>query len=162
EPAVTFWGAAHTVTGSMHLVAANGRRLLLDCGLFQGRRAEARERNARFPFDARAIDAVVLSHAHVDHCGNLPALVRQGFAGPILGSAMVALAVRAGGREHTLTFTGDFGRPGVPILRDPESVPPADLLISESTYGGQTHPPVAESTARLGEVLRRTTERGGK
>src|SRR5262245_56257520 len=80
---VTFWGAARTVTGSMHLVEAAGRRLLLDCGLFQGPRAEARRRNTEFPFRPRDLDAVVLSHAHIDHCGNLPNLVRQGFGGPI-------------------------------------------------------------------------------
>src|SRR3989454_12846721 len=80
---VTFWGAARTVTGSMHLVEAAGRTLLLDCGLFQGRRSEARQRNTDFPFKPADIDAVVLSHAHIDHCGNLPNLVRRGFAGPI-------------------------------------------------------------------------------
>src|SRR5271167_705660 len=83
EPMVTFWGATRTVTGSMHQVDAAGQSLLLDCGLFQGRRAESRERNLTFPFRPRDIDAVILSHAHVDHCGNLPNLVRQGFAGPI-------------------------------------------------------------------------------
>jgi metallo-beta-lactamase family protein len=82
-PRVTFHGAARTVTGSMHLIEANGYKVLLDCGLFQGRRAETRERNSRFPFDPRTINAVILSHAHIDHCGNLPNLVRQGFAGPI-------------------------------------------------------------------------------
>src|SRR5262245_58777676 len=82
-PRVTFWGAARTVTGSMHLVEANDWKLLLDCGLFQGPRAEARRRNRDFPFPAADIDAVVLSHAHIDHCGNLPNLVRQGFDGPI-------------------------------------------------------------------------------
>src|SRR5213082_909299 len=83
EPTVTFWGAAQTVTGSMHQVDACGRTLLLDCGLFQGRRAESHHRNKVFPFRPRDIDAVVLSHAHIDHCGNLPNLVRQGFGGPI-------------------------------------------------------------------------------
>src|SRR5437762_4887709 len=83
EPTVTFWGAARTVTGSMHRLDAAGRSLLLDCGLFQGRRAEARLRNSEFPFPPKEIDAVVLSHAHVDHCGNLPHLVKQGFTGPI-------------------------------------------------------------------------------
>src|SRR5438552_7781783 len=82
-PTVTFWGAARTVTGSMHLVEANGKRLLLDCGLFQGKRSEARTRNTSFPFEPSTIDAVILSHAHIDHCGNLPNLVRQGFTGPI-------------------------------------------------------------------------------
>jgi metallo-beta-lactamase family protein len=241
-PAVTFCGAAGTVTGSMHLLQTQGRRFLLDCGLFQGRRAEARRRNSTFPFEPSDIDAVVLSHAHIDHCGNLPNLVRQGFRGPIyctpasrdllavmladsariqeedaaylnrhrergeppveplystpdvrrtlrqaqpvrydspydlghgvelllvdaghvLGSAMVALKVRADGREHTLTFTGDLGRRGLPILRDPAPVPPAGLLISESTYGGRTHPPAEELPERLLDVVQRTVGRGGK
>lgn len=78
-----FLGAAQTVTGSMHLVSANGSTILLDCGLFQGRRAEAYERNRSFPFDPSKIDAVVLSHAHIDHAGNLPNLVKSGFQGPI-------------------------------------------------------------------------------
>lgn len=80
---IEFQGAARTVTGSMHLLHINNRRILLDCGLFQGRRSEASERNRTFPFDPRSIDAVVLSHAHIDHSGNLPGLVRHGFNGPI-------------------------------------------------------------------------------
>ena len=242
EPTVTFWGAARTVTGSMHMVEARGQTLLLDCGLFQGRRAESRRRNREFPFRPKDIDAVLLSHAHIDHCGNLPNLVRQGFSGPIyctsatralagvmlgdaakiqeedaaylnrrrekgeppveplydgrdvyrtllrfravpydapvsvgpgleatfvdaghlLGSAMIRLHIDAPGGERRLTFTGDLGRPGLPILRDPAPVPPGDLLISESTYGGQTHEPVEETAERLGEVVRRTAGRGGK
>jgi metallo-beta-lactamase family protein len=238
QPTVTFWGAARTVTGSMHRLDANGHTILLDCGLFQGRRAESRERNEHFPFRPKDIDAVVLSHAHIDHCGNLPNLVRQGFAGPIyctpvtralagvmlgdaakiqeedaaylnrrrdkgepkveplytgrdvyttllklqakpydksfevvpgveatfveaghlLGSAMIS--IRADDRR--LTFTGDLGRPGVPILRDPAPVPPCDLLLSESTYGGHYHEPVTETAERLGEVVRKTVDRRGK
>ncbi len=80
---ITFWGAARTVTGSMHEVQVNGRRFLLDCGLYQGRRKEAFERNSEFPFAPSSIDGVVLSHAHIDHSGNLPTLVKKGFAGPI-------------------------------------------------------------------------------
>jgi metallo-beta-lactamase family protein len=80
---IEFLGAARTVTGSMHLVHANGARILLDCGLFQGKRAEANERNRTFPFDPAEIDAVILSHAHIDHSGNLPGLVKQGYRGPI-------------------------------------------------------------------------------
>jgi metallo-beta-lactamase family protein len=240
-PSVTFCGAAHTVTGSMHLVDTGRAKLLLDCGLFQGRRAEARQRNCCFPFEPKAIDAVVLSHAHVDHCGNLPNLVKQGFAGPIyctaatrdlaavmladsakiqeedaaylnrkrtrgephieplydrkdvhrtvrafqserydklfevvpgvqarlvdaghlLGSAMIALSIHTDGRDRTLTFTGDLGRRGTPILRDPEPVPPCELLISESTYGSRTHEPIEQLTDSLGEVVRRVVARGG-
>src|SRR3954471_15235246 len=80
---LTFWGAAGQVTGSMHLLEAAGARILLDSGLFQGRRAEAHSLNAKLPFDARRIDSVVLSHAHIDHSGRLPLLVREGFHGPI-------------------------------------------------------------------------------
>ena len=80
---VTFHGAAQTVTGSMHLVEVNGQRLLLDCGLYQGPRAETYARNLQFPFDPATIDAVILSHAHIDHAGNLPNLVKQGFRGSI-------------------------------------------------------------------------------
>jgi metallo-beta-lactamase family protein len=241
-PSVTFWGAARTVTGSMHLLEVGRRRFLLDCGLFQGRRAEARERNSHFPFPPREIDAVILSHAHIDHCGNLPNLVRQGFrgliyctaatrdllaimlvdsakiqeedaehlnrhrprgqppilpmytredahrtleyvhsvpydrpcevdgavqvrfvdAGHLLGSAMVALTIHGSTKDHTLTFTGDLGRRGLPILRDPAPVPPAELLISESTYGGRLHPPAEQMTDTLAAVVTRTLERGGK
>jgi metallo-beta-lactamase family protein len=242
EPTVTFWGASGTVTGSMHLVDAQGQTLLLDCGLFQGKRAESYQRNQEFPFRPKDIDAVLLSHAHIDHCGNLPNLVRQGFTGPIyctpatralaavmlgdaakiqeedaqylnrkrergepkveplydgthvyqtllrlksvpydkptavgrgleatfvdaghlLGSAMIRLRIDGPGGDRRLTFTGDLGRPGTPILRDPAAVPPAELLISESTYGGHTHEPVEETAEQLGEVVRHTAQRGGK
>jgi metallo-beta-lactamase family protein len=80
---ITFHGAAQTVTGSRHLISLNGKRLLLDCGLYQGRRKESYSRNLNFPFEPHSIDAVILSHAHIDHSGNLPNLVKQGFAGPI-------------------------------------------------------------------------------
>lgn len=80
---LTFWGAAGEVTGSMHLLEAAGGRFLLDAGLFQGRRAEAAKKNAELPFDPRRIDAIILSHAHIDHAGRLPLLVRHGFHGPI-------------------------------------------------------------------------------
>jgi len=242
EATVTFWGATRTVTGSMHQVDAYGRGILLDCGLFQGRRAESRHRNQKFPFRPKDIDAVLLSHAHIDHCGNLPNLVRQGFAGPIyctpatralaavmlgdaakiqaedaaylnrrrskgepkveplydgrdvyrtllklqavgydtpltiakgleatfvdaghlLGSAMISLRMDLPAGMRRLTFTGDLGRPGLPLLRDPAPVPPGDLLISESTYGGHVHEPVEETAEHLGRVVKSTADRGGK
>ncbi|UCD98497.1 MAG: MBL fold metallo-hydrolase [Chloroflexota bacterium] len=80
---ITFHGAAQTVTGSQHLLEVNGYHLLLECGLYQGRRKEAFKRNRNFPFDPGKIDAVLLSHAHIDHSGNLPSLVKKGFRGPI-------------------------------------------------------------------------------
>jgi metallo-beta-lactamase family protein len=80
---IQFFGAVRSVTGSMHVVTVNGERILLDCGLFQGRRQEAFERNRSLPFDPAAINAMVLSHAHIDHSGNIPQLVRQGFSGNI-------------------------------------------------------------------------------
>ena len=80
---LTFYGAAQTTTGSMHLLEANGKRMLLDCGLYQGRRKEAFEKNRNLPVEARTIDYVILSHAHIDHSGNLPQLVRQGFRGRV-------------------------------------------------------------------------------
>src|SRR5262249_38333876 len=83
-------------------------------------------------------------------------------AGHLLGSAMVSLGIDSPSGERRLIFTGDLGRPGLPILRDPAPVPPADFLISESTYGGHIHEPVEETAERLGEVVRRTAGRGGK
>lgn len=80
---VIFHGATRTVTGSLHEVQAAGKRVLLDCGFYQGPRAEARRINSTFDFPAAEVDAVVLSHGHTDHCGNLPNLVKQGFRGPI-------------------------------------------------------------------------------
>jgi metallo-beta-lactamase family protein len=240
---LTFWGAARTVTGSLHLVElANGRRILLECGLFQGRRALAREINTSFPVEPSSIDAVVLSHAHIDHSGLLPRLWAQGFRGPIyathatrdlcelmlrdsgyiqekdaeffnrkmrkkrepaiealytendaeqvmhqfvglaydhpfrviegvqavfrdaghiLGAATVMLEIDEG-RGLRLGFTGDVGNPGRPILRDPVPMDPVDWLMSESTYGGRTHPPIADARLKLAEVIKRTAARGGK
>jgi metallo-beta-lactamase family protein len=248
---LTFWGAARTVTGSMHMVEASGRRYLLDCGQYQGRRKEAEERNRNFPFRCDSIEAVMLSHAHIDHSGNLPLLVHNGFAGPIytsaatadlcgpmltdsatiqekdaiylnkraerrrrlganhgaamvspmytvedaqktfphfraramhevhavgpdltyqsfdaghmLGStAMVLEHTPAQGKKIRVAFSGDVGRPGLPIIRDPEAAPPADYLIMESTYGGRFHKPIEHVADMLTDVVNRTYHRGGK
>jgi metallo-beta-lactamase family protein len=225
----------------MHLLEAAGGRFLLDAGLFQGRRAASHELNARLPFDARRLDGIVLSHAHIDHSGRLPLLVRHGFHGPIyatpatrdlcavmlpdaahiqekdhaylqrrgkagpeseplynmadaievqdllvgvpyrrithlrkhlaldlveaghiLGSATVDLRITEGG-NHRLVFSGDIGRPGLPIVRDPEPPSgPVDTLIIESTYADRDHESVPGSERRLGEAVRRTAARGGK
>ena len=87
---LNFHGAAQTVTGSQHLLEINGSKLLLDCGLYQGHRNESYARNRNFSYDPRTLDAVILSHAHVDHSGNLPNLVKQGFMGPIYATRATA------------------------------------------------------------------------
>lgn len=87
---IYFHGAAHTVTGSQHLLEINGRRLLLDCGLFQGKRADTYARNLNFAYNPRSVDAMILSHAHIDHCGNLPNLVQDGYDGPVYATHATA------------------------------------------------------------------------
>ncbi len=245
---VTFWGAAGGVTGSMHLVEAGGKRILLDCGLNQGRRKDADRKNRNLPFAGSSIDAVVLSHAHIDHSGNLPSLVKNGFSGPIystpastdlcqwmlrdtahiqekdaeflnkrlekrkamglengrveplytmadaertlplfqavpyhtpqllandlnyvpydaghiLGSSFVVLHESTDGTRVRLAFSGDVGRPGLPIIRDPEPLQPAEYLILESTYGGRLHKDVGHVINKLESVVNRTARRGGR
>ena len=80
---LSFHGAVRTTTGSQHLLEVNSIRLLLDCGLYQGKRQESIDRNQQFPFDPKSVDAVILSHAHIDHIGNLPNLHKQGFTGNV-------------------------------------------------------------------------------
>jgi metallo-beta-lactamase family protein len=240
---LTFWGAARTVTGSMHQLEADGKRFLLDCGMYQGRRKEAEQRNRHFPFPGPSIDAVILSHAHIDHSGNLPLLVKNGFSGPIyatpatvdlahpmlldtahiqetdvkflnkrrqyrgedeleplyttedaertlplfqpvpyyasqqlsanlsyephdaghiLGSSTVLLRSEDNGGVVRLLFSGDVGRPGLPIIRDPDPPPAADYLIMESTYGGRSHEGEGSVKQKLAEVVNRTAAHGGK
>ncbi|GLC24975.1 MBL fold metallo-hydrolase [Roseisolibacter agri] len=84
---IEFSGAAREVSGSCHIVRANGRTILFDCGLFQGRRRESEEKNRRLPLPVDQIDAVVLSHAHIDHVGRLPYLVNEGYRGNIWATA---------------------------------------------------------------------------
>lgn len=99
---INFHGAAHTVTGSQHLLEINGSKLLLDCGLYQGKRADTYERNLNFRFDPQSVDAVILSHAHIDHAGNLPNLTKQGYEGLIYATRATAelgsLMIRDSGR----------------------------------------------------------------
>ncbi|MFN9721127.1 MAG: MBL fold metallo-hydrolase, partial [Planctomycetota bacterium] len=84
---ITFLGAAGEVTGSQHLIETDSVRLLLDCGLFQGRMSDVRPRNEKFRCVPQKLDAVILSHAHIDHCGNLPGLWKAGYRGPIYCTA---------------------------------------------------------------------------
>ena len=235
DATLTFLGATGTVTGSKFLLQTDGHRVLVDAGLFQGVR-ELRRRNwAPFPVDPSEIDGAVLTHAHLDHCGYLPALVRQGFEGPvvctegtaelaaivlkdsahlqeedaryaadkgfskhaqprplyntadvaralpmlqpvdfgrtvevcpgvevtlqpaghILGSASAVLDVVG----HRITFSGDLGRPGHPLLRPPPRPPESETIVVESTYGNRDH--VEGEIDQFAEVVNRTIERGG-
>jgi metallo-beta-lactamase family protein len=241
---ITFFGATKTVTGSMHLIETNGSKILLDCGLYQGRREEARTINRTIPFDWKGITALVLSHAHIDHSGNIPSLVRNGYdraihsthatrdlcsamltdsahiqekeaeylnlrkqrrgenekieplysmkdaldaidlfhsvnygkrvqvadgidvvfrdAGHIIGSSIVEVFVRENGAEKKIVFTGDLGRKFLPILRDPEYIEEADVLITESTYGNRVHDDITKANDKLRQVITDTYRKGGK
>src|SRR5436190_6758219 len=147
-PTVTFWGATRTVTGSMHQVDACGRTLLLDCGLFQGHRAESRERNQHFPFRPKDVDAVVLSHAHIDHCGNLPNLVKQGFTGPIyctpatraLADVMLGDAAKIQEEDaEYLTQRREKGEPKIEPLYDGRDVYRTLLQLQSVPYDKPTN-----------------------
>jgi metallo-beta-lactamase family protein len=233
-----FFGAAGEVTGSCHILHVGGRKVLLDCGLIQGgRKDEARNRDP-FPFDAAKIDAVVLSHAHLDHCGRLPLLVKRGFRGPvfaqeasceltailladaahlaergaeyqsrktgkkvkplytledgarvmeqmqgrkyretfdvvpgvrvrfrdaghILGSCVVEVWVEEGGEKKKIVFSGDLGQYDTPILRDPEPIDSADVVLMESTYGARRHRDREDTLRELGEIFTSPRSRKG-
>jgi metallo-beta-lactamase family protein len=187
---LTFYGAAQTVTGSMHLVECNGYRILLDCGLYQGRRAEASERNRTLPFEAniQESDARFLRKHGKDAVQPLYWLddvsrtmelfhtvpYRRRFivfpgieaafydAGHILGSAAIMIWLTETGRQRRVLFTGDVGRPSPAILRSPDRPPYADVVISESTYGGKIHEPQERSTQMLRRLIEHITNTQGK
>ncbi len=139
-----FHGAARTVTGSCHILRINGKTILLDCGLFQGRRSEAWERNTSFPFIPEQIDAVVLSHAHIDHSGNIPNLVKQGFHGPVICThatrdlANIMLMDSAFIQQKDVEFVNKIrsrkGETPVEPLYDPEDVIKALSLFQTIGY----------------------------
>ncbi len=240
-----FIGAAQTVTGSKHILRTSRATVLLDCGLFQGHRQESIEKNRSLPVDVTDLDAVVLSHAHIDHSGALPVLHKRGYRGPVyatpatrdlcvpmladaaaiqasdakhierlieqghedlepapplytqddvtgliglmasvpyhqrqtiapgvavtfldaghvLGSAIVVLDIDDGGTTKRLAFTGDLGRPHLPILRDPEVPDGVEVLLTESTYGDRLHGPIAQTADALADAVNRTYARGGR
>jgi len=234
-----FAGAAREVTGSCHIVRAGGKTILLDCGMFQGKRSDAAAKNRQLPVPINEIDAIVLSHAHIDHSGRLPFLVKHGYsktifatpatrdlcavmladsahiqesdaehlakrhqtaieplyglkeatrtqslivgvpydkpfdvvsgirctyvdAGHILGSASVMLDVKEGGLTKRLVCSGDIGRTGLAIIRDPVLPSQADTVIMESTYGSRDHESVDGARAKLAQIVRETAARGGR
>lgn len=141
---ISFHGAVRTVTGSRHLLDINGFRILLDCGLFQGRRSETYERNLNFDFDPRSIDAVVISHAHMDHLGDLPNLVKQGFNGDVhctsatLDLANIMLTDSANIQEGDINFVNKVRRkqnlPPTGPLYGVADIPPTLQLLMGSSY----------------------------
>ena len=158
---INFHGAAHTVTGSQHLLEINGHRLLLDCGLYQGKRSESYTRNLTFAYDPRTVDAVILSHAHIDHCGNLPNLVKNGYENPIYAvSATVDLAtimMADSGRiqESDAEFVNkrnlERGEPLIEPLYTEADAAQAAALFCRVDYG-QAFEPVPGVVARFIEA----------
>lgn len=162
---IQFLGAAGTVTGSMHLVTANGRRVLLDCGLFQGLK-DLRERNWRdFPFDAKSLDAVVISHAHIDHTGALPLLVKRGYRGPIyctnatvdlLGVLLPDSAhLQEEDAERANRYTYSKHSPALPLYTAADAQQALSQLKAAPPYG-QTFPVAGDITVtyrRAGHIL---------
>lgn len=120
---IHFHGATRTTTGSMYLLEVNGQRVLLECGLYQGRRDESIERNRHFPFDPKTLDAAILSHAHIDHCGNFPNLCKQGFTGNI----------------YSTFATRDLA--GI-MLEDSASIQEADAQFLSKKHAKHGKPPV--------------------
>jgi metallo-beta-lactamase family protein len=158
---INFHGAAHTVTGSQHLLEINGHRLLLDCGLYQGKRDETYSRNLNFAYDARKVDAVILSHAHIDHCGNLPNLVNDGYDGPIYATRattdLAALMMADSGRiqESDANFVNKKRlakgeSPIEPLYTEVDAQHAADLFRGVD-YGRQFEP-IPGVTARFSEA----------
>jgi metallo-beta-lactamase family protein len=161
---IRFLGAAGTVTGSKHLVTLAGRQVLLDCGLFQGKKALRLRNWDAFPFDPREIDAVVLSHAHVDHSGALPLLARRGFRGPIYCTpptralARILLLDAARLQEEEADFANRHGyskhRPALPLYRQADAEA-ALALLEERAFGAEfaVAPGVGGRYRRAGHIL---------
>lgn len=158
---INFHGAAQTVTGSQHLLEINGHRLLLDCGLYQGRRSETYERNLKFVYDPRSVDAVILSHAHIDHCGNLPNFVQDGYEGPIyavpatVDLATIMLADSGRIQESDAEFVNrkrlERGEPMIEPLYTEADAARAAALFCGVNYG-EPFEPVPGVTARFVEA----------
>lgn len=156
-----FFGAAQTVTGSQHYLEVNGHTLLLDCGLYQGPRKESVKRNRNFRFDPKKLDAVILSHAHIDHCGNLPNLVRQGYRGPIHAQTatvhLTEIMLRDSGRiqENDVKFVNKRlrkeGQPlAEPLYTEEDALKTAKALKHQSF--DKSFEPIPGVTARLVEA----------
>jgi len=136
---ISFYGGVEALTGSRHLLTVNGRQILLDCGLFQGRRGEYYERNLNFPFDPLKIDSLILSHAHIDHIGDVPNLVKKGFNGEIhctlatadLAAIMLYDSARINQADVAFVnkIRAQHGQPPLPPLYEPEDIAPVLSLL---------------------------------
>src|SRR5512138_2174849 len=158
---INFHGAAQTVTGSQHLLEINGHRLLLECGLYQGKRSEIYDRNLKFSYDPRSVDAVILSHAHIDHSGNLPNLVQDGYAGRIytvhatVDLARIMLADSGRIQESDAEFVNKKRlargeEPVEPLYTEADAARAAELFCGVDY--GEAFEPVPGVTARLIEA----------
>ncbi|MFN2215415.1 MAG: MBL fold metallo-hydrolase, partial [Anaerolineales bacterium] len=155
---IHFHGAAQTVTGSQHLLEINGSKLLLECGLFQGRRSETYEKNLNFMYDPSSVDAVILSHAHIDHSGNLPNFVKMGYNGPIYTTPPSAELARTmlldSGhiQESDIVFVNKYrerrGEPPLEPLYTMQDAVRVGGLFSEVEYN-QPFSPIENVTAKL-------------
>ncbi|MDR2398207.1 MAG: MBL fold metallo-hydrolase [Spirochaetaceae bacterium] len=236
-------GAAEEVTGSKHVIEIDGKSYLIDCGAFQGSRTEADRKNRNFGIATDRIESVILTHGHLDHCGLLPVLIKQGYqgniyatpatrdianlimmdsatiqardavylrkqakkkgesftwtplydekdaiqatnqivgvsykrpmfigdgislefydAGHILGSAMAFITVKRRGNETRILCSGDLGRKGKPIIRDPQQVPAPDYIVLESTYGDRRHEKTDDAMQKLADMAQRTVKTKG-
>ena len=157
---LTFLGAAGEVTGSQHLLETDDLRVLLDCGFFQGRRAESREKNGHFHCHPKTLDGVVLSHAHIDHCGNLPGLYRAGFRGPIfcteatadVAAIMLADSARIQAEDAKyLSRHAESGHPSIEPLYDEKDVRRTVKLFEPLPYG-QWHDLAADFRLRFSDA----------
>ncbi len=239
---LTFYGATEGVTGSSYVLETGNKTILLDCGLFQGSREEEKANKEPFQFEVNKIDAVILSHAHLDHSGRLPKLVADGYSGPlymtnptsellevmlkdaaslqqrdtewenkrrrragkaeiepvytiedveqalslcepfgygsrqeisdgievcfrdaghILGSSIVEVFITESGVQKKLVFSGDLGNSCAALLRDPEVVEEADVLLLESTYGDRNHRSMDETLDEFESIIAEASENGG-
>jgi metallo-beta-lactamase family protein len=236
-----FFGAARTVTGSCFHIECNDLKILVECGLYQGENADEVNR-AAFEYEPKAIDFIFITHAHLDHSGMLPRIVKEGFrgkiittpatrdllelmlydsaniqesdaewdtkkalrmgkppvlplytvddvkavmplfdvtpygtirnlgksikyrfldAGHILGSGTLEVWFQDGEKEKKIVFSGDIGKKGNPIIRDPSTPVESDFIVMESTYGNRLHKPLKDSIDELVQAIRITFKKGG-
>lgn len=239
---IQFFGASQEVTGSCYLIEVSNNKILVECGMFQGVSEHAQHNDDEFPFSVKELDAVIISHAHLDHSGRLPILIKAGFrgsiythhatvelcdimlkdsgyihekeaqwqnkkrqrkglelisplytvsdaentqpyfvgidyhqeieicphasltlrdAGHIIGSAIIELVLSERDKTKKLVFSGDLGHSEAPILRNPEKIKHADIVIMESTYGDRLHRSWQDTWQEMGEIIAKANSSKG-